>query len=46
LKQELDKTIRLLELSKDREEKSKQRIDHLHGEISNLHAIIDKANQT
>lgn len=36
LKSELEKTYKILELSKDREEKSKQKIENLGLEIQNL----------
>lgn len=33
LKTELEKTYKILELSREREEKSKQKIENLHAEI-------------
>jgi hypothetical protein len=39
LKTELEKTYKVLEMSREREEKSKQKIENLHTEIKHLQAI-------
>ena len=44
LKNEIDKTYKMLEVSKDREEKNKQRIEHLSSEINQLRHFIDQGN--
>lgn len=44
LKTELEKTFNILQLSRDREEKSKQKIENLHAEIKHLNTLIDQGN--
>lgn len=44
LKSELEKTFNILQLSRDREEKSKQKIENLHAEIKHLNTLIDQGN--
>ncbi|EGR30803.1 hypothetical protein IMG5_123170 [Ichthyophthirius multifiliis] len=44
LKQELEKTYKILELSKDREEKSKQKVENLYSEIQHLNQLIEKGS--
>ncbi|EAR86580.1 flagellar associated protein (macronuclear) [Tetrahymena thermophila SB210] len=44
LKSELEKTYKILELSKDREEKSKQKIENLDLEIKNLNQLIERSS--
>ena len=44
LKGELEKTFNVLQLSKDREEKSKQKIENLHAEIKHLNTLIEQGN--
>ena len=41
LKTELEKTYKILELSREREEKSKQKIENLHSEIRHLNTLIE-----
>lgn len=44
LKNEIEKTYRMLELSKEREERNKQKIENLHSEIRHLQSLIDQGN--
>lgn len=44
LKSELEKMYKILELSKDREEKSKQKIENLSLEIENLNQLIKRSS--
>ena len=44
LKSEIEKTYKMLEISREREEKNKQRIENLQIEISQLRNIIDQGN--
>jgi len=44
LKSELEKTFKVLEVSREREDKSKQRIENLHTEIKHLTAINEQGN--
>ena len=44
LKAELDKTFKVLEMSKEREDKSKQKIENLQAEIKHLNSLIEQGN--
>jgi len=44
LKGELEKIYKILELSKEREEKTKGKIENLHSEIHHLNELIEKTN--
>ena len=41
LKEELEKTFKVLEASKEREDKSKSKIDNLTSEIKHLNSLIE-----
>lgn len=44
LKGELDKTFKVLALSKEREDKAKQKIENLHAEIKHLNGLLEQGN--
>jgi len=44
LKTELEKTFKVLEASKDREDKSKSKIETLTAEIKHLNSLIEQGN--
>ncbi len=43
LKGELEKTYKVLEISKEREDKNKQKVDNLYQEVKHLNNILDKS---
>ena len=43
LKSELEKTYKVLEISKEREDKNKLKVDNLYQEVKHLNAILDKS---
>lgn len=44
LKAELEKTFKVLTLSKEREDKAKQKIENLQSEIKHLNSLLEKGN--
>lgn len=44
LKGELEKTFKVLTLSKEREDKAKQKIENLQAEIKHLNSLLEKGN--
>lgn len=44
LKAELEKTFKVLTLSKEREDKAKQKIENLQAEIKHLNSLLEKGN--